>query len=327
MSARRTRLQIGNSQLISLLLVAAALSSCSGEQSSVFQGYAEGEYVRIAAPFAGSLTALNAVRGAQVKGGDALFALEQENEVAARLEAAQRLKRAEAQLENLKKGKRPSELAAIEAQLAQAQASAKLSAANLRRQEQLVASNFISKERLDEARSALERDSARVTELKAALATAGLAARRDEIAAAVAEAEAARATLTQAEWKLAQKSVKAPVDSLVSDTIYVQGEWVPAGFPVVTLLPPQNIKLRFYLPEAQLGTIKLGQKVSISCDGCKAPIQAAISFISPQAEYTPPIIYSKDSRAKLVFLIEARPAPADAVLLHPGQPVDVTLLP
>lgn len=327
MTVWHTRFQIGSPQLIKSLLVSLMLASCSGEQNSVFQGYAEGEYVRIAAPFAGSLTALNVVRGAQVKSGDALFALEQESEVAARLEAAQRLKRAEAQLENLKKGKRPSELDTIEAQLAQAQAGAKLSAANLRRQEQLVASNFISKERLDEARAALERDAARVAELKAYLATAGLAARRDEIAAAVAEAEAARASLAQAEWKLAQKSVKAPVDGLVSDTIYVQGEWVPAGFPVVTLLPPQNIKLRFYLPEVQLGTVKLGQKASINCDGCKAPIQAAISFISPQAEYTPPVIYSKDSRAKLVFLIEARPAPADAALLHPGQPVDVTLLP
>jgi HlyD family secretion protein len=94
---------------------------------------------------------------------------------------------------------------------------------------------------------------------------------------------------------------------------------------VVSLLPPQNIKLRFFLPEEKLGTVKAGQAVSVSCDGCGAPIPARISYIATGPEYTPPILYSKDSRAKLVFLIEARPSPADAERLHPGQPVDVRL--
>lgn len=300
---------------------------CSGNSNSVFQGYAEGEYVRVAAPFAGSLTALNVKRGDQVKAGLPLFALEQENEAAARREAEQRLRRAEAQLENLKKGKRVPELDAIRAQLAQAEASLKFSQANLKRQQELVAANFISKERLDEARTAYDRDRARVTELSAQLQVARLAARKDEISAAEAEVAASRAALAQAEWKLAQKSVKAPLDALVSDTIYVQGEWVPAGSPVVSLLPPQNIKARFFVPETVLGAIKVGDTVSLGCDGCKAPIAAKISFIAPQAEYTPPVIYSRESRAKLVFLVEARPSPGDAAALHPGQPLDVRLQP
>jgi HlyD family secretion protein len=105
----------------------------------------------------------------------------------------------------------------------------------------------------------------------------------------------------------------------------VRGEWVPAGAPVVSVLPAANVKARFFVPETELGRVRVGQGVKLACDGCGAPIDAKVSFIATQAEFTPPVIYSKDSRAKLVFLVEARPSPADAVKLHPGQPVDVTL--
>ena len=137
--------------------------------------------------------------------------------------------------------------------------------------------------------------------------------------------EAAKAALAQAEWKLDQKSVKAAVAGLVQDTYFVRGEWVNANQPVVSLLPPQNIKVRFFVPQRDLGALKLGQKLSLACDGCAAPVPAVVSFISPQAEYTPPVIYSQQERAKLVFLVEARPAPEDAERLHPGQPLDVRI--
>ena len=102
---------------------------------------------------------------------------------------------------------------------------------------------------------------------------------------------------------------------------------MPAGAPVVSLLPPQNIKARFFVPETVLGAVRIGQQVEMRCDGCAAPVAAQITFISPQAEFTPPVIYSRDARAKLVFLIEARAAPGDAVKLHPGQPLEVRLMP
>jgi HlyD family secretion protein len=299
------------------------LAACTDGKPRFFQGYAEGEQVRVAAPFAGTLQALSVRRGAQVKAGDALFALEQENEAAARREAAERLKNAEAQLANLQKGRRPPELEAIRAQLAQADAGLKLSAVQLKRREQLVAQNFVSRESLDEVRSAYERDREHVTELKAQLETAKLAARPDEIEAAQYNVEAAKAALAQADWKLDQKSVKSPVTGLVQDTYYVTGEWVNANQPVVSLLPPQNIKVRFFVDEHRLGAVNTGQKVSVTCDGCAAPIAAQVTFISPQAEFTPPVIYSRQERAKLVFLFEARPAPEEAVKLHPGQPVEV----
>ncbi|MHB1290910.1 MAG: HlyD family secretion protein [Sulfuricella sp.] len=306
-----------------LLIAMATLASCSPEAPPLYQGYAEGEYVRVAAPYAGSLTTLAAQRGAQVGAGAPLFALEQDNEKAARDEAAQNLKRAEAQLENLKKGKRPAELDAIVAQREQARAALKLSEDDFARDAKLAKAGFIASQKLDASRTALKRGRERLKELEAQLAAAKLAARVDEIRAAEAAVAAARATLARADWSLAQKSVTAPVAGLVQDTLYVQGEWVPAGSPVVSLLPPQNIKVRFFVPETRIGSLKTGQAVTLSCDGCAAPISAAISYIAPQAEYTPPVIYSRENRGKLVFLVEARPAPADAAKLHPGQPVDV----
>jgi HlyD family secretion protein len=111
----------------------------------------------------------------------------------------------------------------------------------------------------------------------------------------------------------------------VQDTFYSEGEWVPAGSPVVSLLPPGNIKIRFFVPEPVLGRVTVGQMVSAACDGCGKPIAAKISYISRQAEYTPPLIYSREQNPKLVFLVEAWPDIKDAVRLHPGQPMEIKL--
>ena len=308
-----------------VVLAVLALTACTNDGPSAYQGYAEGEYVRVAAPFAGTLEVLAVKRGARVNAGDPLFTLEQENEAAARREARERLKNAEAQLADLRKGKRPSEIEAVQAQLRQAEAAAQYSEVQLRRAQELVAQSYVARDRLDEARAAHDRDTQRIAELKAQLATARLAARPDEIRAAEHNVEAAKAALAQAEWKLDQKSVKAAVAGLVQDTYFVRGEWINANQPVVSLLPPQNIKVRFFVPQRDLGALKLGQKLSLACDGCPAPVPAVVSFISPQAEYTPPVIYSQQERAKLVFLVEARPAPEDAERLHPGQPLDVRI--
>lgn len=300
------------------------LTACSADKESKLHGYAEGEFVRVAAPFAGQLTLLSVQRGAQVKAGDALFALEQANENAARLEAEAHLKSSEAQFSNLQKGKRPSEVAATQAQLLQTQAALKLSRQQLQRDQDLVAKHFISQQRLDETHAAVARDEARVAELTAQLQTARLGARSDEIAAARSSMQAAQAAVAQAQWRLDQKSVKSPVTGLVHDTLYAAGEWVPAGSPVATLLPPANIKFRFFIPEPLLFKYKIGQRVQVACDGC-AKFTAHVSYVSTQAEYTPPVIYSNETRAKLVYLAEARVAPEDAAKFHPGQPIDITL--
>ena len=132
-----------------------------------------------------------------------------------------------------------------------------------------------------------------------------------------------RQRLAQAEWNFDQKKQAAPQSGLVYDTLFRQGEWVPAGKPVVALLPPQNIKVRAFVPETRVGSIHYGDEVQVRVDGVKDPFVGKVSYISPRAEYTPPVIYSRESRAKLVFMVESVFDPQVAANLHPGQPVDV----
>ena len=301
------------------------LASCGRETARPLQGYVEGEYVRVAAPFAGTLQQLSVKRGDQVEAAKPLFALESENETAARREAEARLRAAEARLSNLQSGKRAPEIETAAQELQQARAMRELASSNVARQQTLFSSGFVSGAVLDDARAQFKREDAHVKELEAAVATAKMPARTGEIRAAEADARAAKEVVAQSEWKLAQRAVAAPAAGLVHDTYFVVGEWVPAGTPVASVLPPANVKVRFYVPETLLGGLKLGQAVTVNCDGCAAPFSATLQFIADRAEFTPPVIYSKDNRAKLVFLVEAKPQPADAVKLHPGQPVDVTL--
>ena len=304
------------------LLLAAA---CGNPAPPTLQGYIEGEYVRVAAPFGGTLVKLDAQRGQTVSADAPLFALEAESEAAGRREAEERLKRSLAQVDDLKKGLRATEIDAVRAQMGQAEVAADLSTKEHARQLDLVSKGFVSQQRADEAKAARDRDRGKVAELRAQLATARSGSRPDEIRAAEAEARGAREALAQADWRLRQKTVAATVGGVVTDTLFTRGEWVPSGSPVVTLLPPGNVKVRFFVPEAQLGAVQVGQKVGFSCSGCAPDLAATVTFVAPQAEFTPPVIYSKDSRAKLVFLVEARPAPGQAGKLHPGQPVDVRL--
>lgn len=289
---------------------------------TVFHGYVEGEYARLAPREGGILEDLRVQRGDSVKGGDVVAILEHGDEQARLLEARARAQQTEAQLANLRKGKRTPEIEALNAQLRQAQAALKLSDAQYRRQRALPKGQVVSEDKLDQMRSAFERDRGRVAELTADIEVARLAARDDEIAAAEAAVAAARAQVAQAEWRLSQRTLIAPADARVADTLFVVGEHVAAGAPVVSLLAPGNVKVRFFVPEPLLASIKIGQEVSVRCDGCADGLTAKVGFVAPEAEYTPPVIYSRESRAKLVFMIEARPE-AGAVL-HPGQPVEVT---
>ncbi len=308
-----------------VLVLALLLTACGQAVDHPLQGYIEGEYVRVAAPFAGALQQLAVKRGEQVTVGAPLFALEKENEVAARRQAEQQQQSAEARLANLKTGKRPPEVDMVTQQLQQALAARDLSAANLKRQESLAKSGFISDAALDDVRMQLKRDTAAVAQLQASVTTAKLPARSDEIRAAEADAAAARDALAQADWRLGQRAISAPVGGRVNDTYYVLGDWVPAGSPVVNLLPAANVKIRFFAPEPIVGRLRPGQGMTFACDGCGAPVPATITFISDRAEFTPPVLYSKENRAKLVYLVEAKPAPDVAARLNPGQPVDVTL--
>jgi HlyD family secretion protein len=302
-----------------LLLVA-----CKPGKEPVYQGYAEGEYLRMAPEAAGRLVNLAVARGERVKAGDLLFEVDAREATIARDQAAATLKSDEARLADLSKGARPEEIAVYKAQLAQAQSQLALDQPKLKRRETLRVSDMVTAEERDSAAAAVAADQARIAEARARIASAALAGRQDTIAAAAAVVEMDHAKLAEAERQLAERRVLAPADAVVDDTLYRLGEQVAANAAVVSLLPPGNIKIRFFLPEPVLGRVHVGDRVAVSCDACEAGLGATISYIAPGAEFTPPVIYSVGTRDKLVYLIEARPENA-ATLLHPGQPVDVRL--
>jgi HlyD family secretion protein len=308
---------------LAALFCALALAGCSPAPPAGYPGYVEGEFVRVAAPLSGTLLELAVQRGTEVAKEAPLFTLESEQERAARAEAQARVRQAQATLANLEKARRPPEIAAARAQLAQAQASLRQSDADLVRTQKLVADRFLPPQQRDQALAARDRDRGRVAELTQQLRVANLPARSDEIAAANAEVKAASDALAQAQWRVEQKSQTAPVAGLVADTLYRAGEWVAAGAPVVSLLPPANVKLRFYIPETLVGSLRIGDAVTVRCDGCGADIPAQVRFIATQAEFTPPVIYSRENRSNLVFLVEAWPESPNPAL-HPGLPVEVS---
>jgi HlyD family secretion protein len=310
--------------LTGALTAAAVLMACQRPPSDRMQGYVEGEFVYVASPFAGALEALAVRRGQQVREGEALFALERGSEKAARDEAERRLSQALANLEDARKGKRPTEIESLKAQLKQAQAALRLSTREVVRQEGLTTVPGAAVElEVDRARATRDQDRQRVAQLQADLDTALLGSRTDQVIAAEAEVHAREAALARAEWELGQKRQQAPKSGLVFDTLYREGEWVPAGRPVVVLLPPENIKVRAFVPEKRLGTIHPGDDAQVAVDGVPKAFSGKVSYISPRAEYTPPVIYSQESREKLVFMVEVLFDPQSAADLNPGQPVDV----
>ncbi|MGE5505044.1 MAG: HlyD family secretion protein [Actinomycetota bacterium] len=305
------------------MLALLALAGC-GDDSGTVQGYVEGDFLRIGLPAGGRVVSVAVERGTAVQAGDPLFSLDDQAERAAVAEAKAKLDQTLHQRDNLLTGRRALEIRAIEAQKAQAEADLRLASVQLRRQEELARTDATSRANLDNARAAMERARGRVAELTAQLGFAREGARSAEIEAADAAVEAARAAVQQADWRLGERTAAAPKAGLVDDVLFRPGEEVAAGQPVVSLLPPDNVKLRFYLGPDQVGRITGGTPVTVACAGCPPELSAKVSFIAREASFAPPIIYSRDHAAKLVFLVEARPdRPSDR--LRPGQPVTVTL--
>ena len=145
--------------------------------------------------------------------------------------------------------------------------------------------------------------------------------------AAQAQLDSMTAALDRARWSFSQKQQFAPTNALVHDTLYRAGEWVGPGTPVVQLLPPANIKVRFFIPQSFLPAIAPNRTVTVSPDGAAHSYLATINYIATDSEFTPPVIYSRENQSKLVYMIEATFSPADAGELRPGQPVDVTVDP
>jgi HlyD family secretion protein len=316
--------------VIALLLLAAAagaagwwwLNRASGTGS--WQGYVEAEYVRVSPTLTGRIVSLAVARGAQVAAGAPLFTQDDADDVAARDAAAGKLAEARARSANLETRSRDTEIAQARAELADLIATRDRIARDLARNEELLRTGAASRQTVDQQRADLASSSAKAEAASAKLQQMQSPTGREyEIAAQRAMVEQARAGLAQAEWQVTQRHVMSPVAAMVADTYARPGETINAGVPVVSLLPPRNILVRFLVPETELATLHVGDRMAIGCDACAPDLNAAITFIAPQPEYTPPVIYSESNREKLVYLIEAHPSAEQALQLKPGQPVDV----
>lgn len=288
-----------------------------------FLGYVEADSLLVAPEQTGRLTEIAVKEGQDVVAGAPLFALDDEAATEAVREAAAHARKVRAQVQDLREAQqRPAQIDMLQASRRQAQAALDLSSAELKRQETLYKQGVVAEARLDQARTSYRRDQNRLAEIERSIDAALLPGRSAQIAAAEAEVEVADAALRQAEIALGQRRVAAPKNGKVMDVLYRVGEVAAAGQPVIELLPPENLRVRFYVPQARISSLQRGEHVAITCDGCPPDLTGEITFIAAESEFTPPVIFSRQERAKLVFRVEARPLQIPE-LLRPGLPVEV----
>src|SRR4029453_10957481 len=288
-----------------------------GPRERYLSGYVEGESLFLAAPVAGTVSVIRAEEGQRIAAGAQLFAIDPATLSAQGEQARAQVAEAHTQIAS----------AEANAQQAEAEVTAAASDADKARRDlnRLLGVRrddpaAVAGTDIDAAQAALREASAR---LRAARETT--AARRAQVAAARAQESQAKGGSREVDIRVGQLSPPAPSPARVEEVYFRPGEWVAANQPVVSILPDDRIKVRFFVPEREVARYRPGNSVRFSCDGCAAGLNAKISYVSPRPEFTPPVIFSRDSRGRLVFMVEALPAkPAD---LMPGLPVDVEPLP
>jgi HlyD family secretion protein len=315
--------------LAGLAAVAAAivLFTFPANHDVEFPGYMEADLVLVGSEQGGRVLALSVEEGATVKQGDPVFTLESSEQEASVAAAKARVAEAEARLADAKaEVQRPDEINVLEAALNEAKAMLQVATRNLERAQALFDKGWTTKAQLDDAIAQHDRNEASVAEAEKRIIAAQLPGRSDMIAAAAANAEAARHALAEAEKNFGKRQVFAPADGTVEEVYFRPGEVVNAGQAVIALLPPRNLKVRFFVAEPARAGLQVDQRVALTCDGCPPDLHAKINFIAREAEFTPPVIFSREQRQKLVYLVEARPE-GPAAKLTAGQPVTVTLGP
>jgi len=303
-------------------LTLALLVACSGADDTAFQGYIDADFVYVAPEVSGRIVDRPVMRGSVVKAGDLLFRIDDTEAKAAVDQAEAEVARAEAQLANLQQGQRPPEIAVIEAQIVEAHASLEKAQRDYDRQLKLFNTKVISQAQLDEAREAIRVAEARLTATEKQKEVAAMPARTPEIEAGERAVEASHASLDQTKTRLTKYVIHAPVSGRVDDTYYEVGEVATAGAPVLSLLPQNALKVIFFVPEAQRPALALGAAVALACDGCPADLSGRITFLGTEAEFTPPVIFSRENSGKLMFRAEAKLLDG-ATGLPLGQPVTV----
>ena len=281
-------------ELLCMLPLAGTLFTACAPPPPLAVGYVEGEYVLIAPIETAQVMTVTVRRGDRVLPGDPLVTLETRD---AEIQVAQ-----------------------ADAALAEAREAERI----WDRQSRLRERGIASQASFDDAATNLELARAKVKELEASLSAARLPARPDEIMAATAAVDRARANVDNAAWRLSKRTLAHHRAGTVSDIIRNPGEVAGPQAPVLSLLPDGAVKLRLYVPEPTLSSVAAGAALTVRCDGCAEGLSAIVTYVASKPEFTPPVIYSLENRQKLVYLIEARPEPGP-VVLKPGQIVDVDL--
>ncbi|HEY1449006.1 MAG TPA: HlyD family efflux transporter periplasmic adaptor subunit [Caulobacteraceae bacterium] len=305
------RIVIGVLALAAVVLVVVVAVVPSLKPTPLLSGYIEGEALYLAAPVAGQLTAVDVVRGQRVAAGSPVFVIDTRILTASSHQASGQVRQAASTVAAAR-----ASHAQLAAQVAVARADAAQADREAVRSRRTFAAGTISQQDMEKARTAAE------------TAHASLAAAERQARAGEAQIAAAGGQLGQAEGakadalaRLSQAAPTAPAPARVEDVFYQVGEWAAANQPVVSLLPDDRVRLRFFVPERQVARYRVGQIVRFQCDGCGSGLTARINYVSPRPEFTPPVIYSLQSRDRLVFLVEA--LPADPRRLTPGLPADV----
>lgn len=300
------------------------LAACSRSNTDSFTGYVEGEYVYLSVPVSGYLSNLEK-RGAHLQAGSTVFTIDATLDEKSLNQAVALSQSAQERASNLSDSRRNSEIETAQANLRAAQSALDLANSRLLREQALASQNFVSELALEDAktqqRQALAQWEAAKAQLKLAREPIG---RNAERMAAESDFKAAQSITEQKQWLLEHSTARADTEADLVDVYFRIGEWVPAGKPVASLLPAKGRLIRFFVPEPMLEKLQPGSHVQVQCDGCTSSLTADVEAVSPRAEYSPPVIYSKERREKLLFRIDARPVTGSTPLL-PGLPVIVVL--
>lgn len=307
-----------------ILPLASSLFSACAPAEPLAVGYVEGEFALVAPIGTARLLTLEVRRGDHMAAGKVIAGQETEDAALALARAEAALAQARARLRNLEEGRRPQEIAVIEANLRSAKAQLADNERRLARLTSLNTRGFAAEAEAQTAQTAVEVGRARTAELEAELDVARLPARDAEIIAARAAVEEAEAARRTAQWQLDERTIRAPADGVVSDVILRKGEIAGPTAPIVSFLPDGATKLKLYVPQSARAGMQPGTRLAVRCDGCPDGQTATVTYVADEPEFTPPVIYSLNNRQKLVYLVEARPE-GEGTMLKPGQIVDVQL--
>ncbi len=298
---------------IVVIAVIAWLILAGSNKPRTLLGYIEGDDLYLAAPISGTVATVSVTEGQRVDAGEQLFAIAPATLTAQGQQAQANVAASQTQIAAAEANARQ---AAAEVTAAAAEASKAKSDLDRLLTVQKADSAAVAGKDLDAARAALDNANARL-----AAARRAADARRAQVAAAKAQTEQAKGGQNEVAIRENQLSPVAPAPGRVDEVFYQPGEWAPANQPVVSLLPDAKVKVRFFVPEPDLAKYRIGRTVHFSCDGCAKGLSATIRYVSPKPEFTPPVIFSRDSRDKLVYMVEAYPPHPQG--LQPGQPIDV----